>query len=275
MGDLGGYSSEIFVEKPHERLHCFFCRKVLNNPHQCFNGHLYCYCCIQWHLKLNNYCPACENNADVLEIVHNKAIEDIISDLQVKCSSSVCLWSGSLSSRNAHIENDCMFTTIDCTAVGCAARVPRFYLTDHLKSCIYRPSICEYCEQWYPSIDLSLHRKDCIERTIECPNSCGNSLRISKFPSHLMEECPLQEVPCPHYCQGFCVPSCCGSYLRKDSKQHERDRCSACSNVNIICCKIIASECVGEVDDRVRWIMESETSMDNNGEGNEYGNARL
>ena len=44
--DVGGYSTELFVELPPKDLICNKCEKVLRDPRQTECGHLYCAQCI-------------------------------------------------------------------------------------------------------------------------------------------------------------------------------------------------------------------------------------
>lgn len=275
MNEGGGYPSGIFVIKPHDRLLCLLCNDVLHNPHQCFNGHVFCHGCIEAYISLNCKCPLCNISLSAADLAFNKVIADVVQELQVKCNTKVCLWTGPLSARSNHIEKECMFTSLKCTADGCCEKIPRFCLQDHLISCRYRPISCDHCEQPYPFKELANHRIKCIERPVACSNQCGCIIHYVELAAHLSNECPLQEVQCNLYAQGRCFPSCTGLYQRKDKQQHDRTLVRACSEVSIICSRVIASECEGDADDRVRWIMDTDMKAEQAVQGDEYSAVRL
>jgi hypothetical protein len=61
----GGFSKDIFVNEIPTELCCGLCSYVLNDPHQCKNGHMFCKPCFTKSLKFTQSCPTCKVIVDV------------------------------------------------------------------------------------------------------------------------------------------------------------------------------------------------------------------
>jgi hypothetical protein len=140
MEDLGGYSTTYFVKKPTDNLICGVCLEVLKNPHQCKNGHMACLSCITTALDSNQECPTCKTYLSIKKLSRSLAIGQIIDDLEIKCSSDKCDWTGKLGEQSTHSES-CEFQDVDCPlyecnscSEDCTGKIARGELKHHKKT---------------------------------------------------------------------------------------------------------------------------------------------
>src|SRR5687768_5436541 len=105
----GGFPCDWIVNAVSEDLKCSICFEVLNDPHQCKNGHCFCKTCLFSSLLKRKACPNC-NVAIALENVNSALfVKNFVSNQLVKCSvitNSDCPWS-CLSDLPLHVNNSC------------------------------------------------------------------------------------------------------------------------------------------------------------------------
>ncbi len=99
---IGGYPTEWFVEEPASDFNCGVCLNVLKNPHQCQNGHTFCFSCISQSLKRRRACPTCSVRVDSICLIKSLGIRNLIDKLHVFCSEENCDWTGPLEEMNDH-----------------------------------------------------------------------------------------------------------------------------------------------------------------------------
>ncbi len=103
------YSETEFTCVLADQFKCSICFGVLNNPHQCKNGHCACLSCLQKSMKYFNCCPTCKIRLDKNSISKNLMLNQLILNMEVKCTGSdsntgqYCFWKGRLESRPRHV----------------------------------------------------------------------------------------------------------------------------------------------------------------------------
>jgi hypothetical protein len=156
---LAGFPSGWFCEAP-ESYKCGICMDILNNPHQCKNGHCFCLTCFTTSLEINRECPTCKTYVDVDRLSKSLLVRDAIHVLLTKChiqdvegtTSEVCDWTGHLEKRSVHL-NSCGFQLVKCpvssfvgSCKNCTGNVLKKDLDAHVKN-ICGADICSMLEQ--------------------------------------------------------------------------------------------------------------------------------
>ncbi len=144
--EIGGYPTTWFVTPPPKYVICGICYDVLKNPHQCKNGHCFCFTCVTAALKAHEECPLCKTSLSANTLNCNMAIREMVDDLMVKCncegsgmppSADVCSWTGKLTERDTHTSY-CQLQVVDCplfshdSCFECSGKVIRKNLPSHL-----------------------------------------------------------------------------------------------------------------------------------------------
>jgi hypothetical protein len=117
---LNGYPTELFVVEPKRSLMCPLCFEVIRDPHQCLNGHVYCFSCIETSINIFEECPVCKIQIRGMgEMSRSIHLSDEIDDLQVFChkpceedqndDQDICFWVGALKDRRTHMFNRCLY----------------------------------------------------------------------------------------------------------------------------------------------------------------------
>ena len=90
---------------------------------------------------------------------------------------------------------------------GTIYRMERKLLEEHQNSlCPMRQVTCDFCTEGVKACEMNNHLEDCDEFAIPCPNQCdAGELKRKLLPSHLGEDCPLEEVDCPYANYGCIV----------------------------------------------------------------------
>ncbi len=145
MESKAGISKEIFVDKPPSSLICGVCKDVLNNPHQCNNGHCHCKTCAELAISSQQKCPKCLCDLDPTNLTCNLFVLDMINNLETKCSPD-CSWIGPYSEREAHL-NICENQLIPCENRGCAEKYSKQNQEKHQNECLKRLIRCAYCNK--------------------------------------------------------------------------------------------------------------------------------
>ena len=214
-----GYPTKLFVEPPSDDFICGLCLDVLNNPHQCRNGHCFCYGCICSALAVQKVCPLCKCSMNVESMNSNLLVRNLIDKSYVKCENVGCDWTGTLHRFESHFVNDCDYRLLICTNEGCSARLPRKLLDTHVREeCPFRKVVCEFCSKSFKSEECSDHLGSCELRPIVC--RCLATVLNENLSSHLRDECPLEPCPCPLFYMNCCKADCPKQIIRSQINEH-------------------------------------------------------
>jgi len=222
---------------------CTICSNVLTKPHSCQQGHTFCHSCISTWLTRKTACPTCRDPLSFQKLGYCRPLETFIQKLQVKCihhqphaegeaisSSSVpppkkktkktddepigCKWTGMLSDRQKHLDDECEFIEVKCTIVGCGEMIQRRDLLTHQNICRNREIPCEHCHQLIPTHDAAAHTSVCDHVSIVCPHGCKKRYMRKDKPEHELT-CSHVPIACPMASVG-----CTSKIARKDMNQH-------------------------------------------------------
>jgi hypothetical protein len=129
-----------------EQYKCGICLEILNNPHQCKNGHCACFNCLKTSLKISENCPTCKIPLNTNTMSRNLMLNQLINGLDLKCNGSdpnsdlKCTWKGKLQDRNKHITECSFFCDVECPfyrngtcIVGCDGQTTRAAFTAHIE----------------------------------------------------------------------------------------------------------------------------------------------
>ncbi len=238
---LGGYSSHVFVDAPDMSLICAVCLEVLREPVQCCNGHLFCSSCAKASIEYNHRCPTCrcylDNKLLSISLIAKMTVDNCIvhcpspENAVLPSSTAIqCDWIGPLKNLQYHKDNECNFTVVKCSNVGCRLELPRCRLARHQLTCVHKANTCEYCSRSFPCIAITKHYMHCRYRPVSCPNKCRRQpFRHCDLHRHLSRDCPNALINCTYYAVG-CGPQCNGRVRRAALKAHTQDR----ANMNAV-----------------------------------------
>jgi hypothetical protein len=97
-----GYPFHWFVNSPPQNTICGICLDVVNNPHQCCAGHIFCKTCLQQSLKTTKKCPICKVKTTPFTMSKNLFAKETVEELIVVCNDSKCTWKGKLCQQFSH-----------------------------------------------------------------------------------------------------------------------------------------------------------------------------
>ena len=211
----GGRGYEIDFTDPPDDLVCTICRHVANEAHQveCC-GRVFCQVCI----KGVDSCPDC--HASTLRIFRDRVSARRIKQLRLSCKNEDrgCDWSGILDEYDAHIA-ECGFVVLDCPNEGCADKIPRNLLDEHLSMLCRRRLIdCTCCKEKVAYEEMSEHPEKCLDVEVTCDNSgCSVKLYRRELQDH-KDICRKSIISCP-----FSEVGCEVIVLRADLQKHLRE----------------------------------------------------
>ena len=150
----GGFPIGLFVDTPPVDLLCGFCKNILNNPHQCKNGHLFCLQCLQTCTE----CPTCKISLNHSELGASLLAQERIETLSMKCRckvmgspDSTCSWTGLLKELTTR---ECPFELRMCPNVGCRVVCGIEPLKQHNPLYQKRLVECDLCSLNIPQTNL-------------------------------------------------------------------------------------------------------------------------
>jgi len=175
-------NTSIFIDDLDEFCTCKLCLGVLNKPVQCKQGHIYCESCFHRWLRTNKKsCPTCKEKITMKALSRNRHLENIISNLQVRCThgddkivdetkrrktkngDECCDWKGKHSELLNHLTNECMFELVSCPnrAIGCETKLPRdpVAMEEHIR--LTCPAVCPHCKQKVRVDRMKVHTASC------------------------------------------------------------------------------------------------------------------
>lgn len=203
-------------------MHCSICDKILVQPMQCRDEHMFCKTCITAHITTTAVCPADGAEISISDLHRCNFAEKVLSRLSIRCENNSingtthlvgairkrlrhpvgCPWIGKVRDLAEHASS-CAFRTVVCKACG-RTDIPLIGLSAHMKSCIDRTIACELCGEAILARHLEDHLRRCPDASMYCPNHCllspGNStdvhmLRRRDLKAHL-KECPNEIIAC-------------------------------------------------------------------------------
>ena len=133
---LAGVTSAVlerghFVDAVDEELMCPLCHGVVVAPLQCKEGHVFCKGCIEKTLLEKGVCPVDRSALQVADLSPVLAVQAMVNRKRVRCPCAAqhtdeedgCDWVGKVSERQKHIDDECVYTTVECPfkEVGCTA----------------------------------------------------------------------------------------------------------------------------------------------------------
>jgi len=157
-------------------------------------------------------------------MVPNLLINQVVCEIVIHCPTTLtnkkmrheagveyiqhCTWTGTIGNAEYHQNNECQYTTITCSNIGCNATYERQFQEDHIACCLYRVVTCTHCRKGFRSYESDDHERDCEFQILFCPNRCRNetgnltSLRLSELVHHRsicsreLMKCPFQDIGC-------------------------------------------------------------------------------
>ena len=165
----------------------------------------------------------CCNSEKKFSYTLDRARQQQLHSLHVKCLNEGCTWSGSV---NAHLEehsDTCVHAKIHCH--DCAREVRRGNLERHSRNeCHFREIQCRHCNAVAPyaeimGLDASVAKHKCPMILVTCPNRCKGSKKMLRqaLPEHLTL-CPLQSIDCD-----FKAVGCDEKLVKKSYDQHMKN----------------------------------------------------
>lgn len=178
-------------------------------------GHSGCQECLAKLIRIepNPKCPLCKQSVPSKATLNlNITLNDLTSQLEVRCTNSGCVWKGTYDSAEDHT-NRCPKVRVACENEGCAAQMAREELDGHLTQCLKQKIPCSDCGFWMPKDVLHEHRTSlCSYKQISCPLGCGMTLPRCHVILH-QEKCGERAIQCT-------VRGCKTIYRRKHQEEH-------------------------------------------------------
>ena len=234
-----GFECE-FIEQPPEVLQfsCPICLLILREPYQvtCC-GNSFCRWCIQQIKTKNRPCPTC--NQKNFTDYSNLGLQRPLYGFKVYCSNKDdgCDWQGELGQLDKHLnlnpdqEIGCSYTKVKC--LHCSELHQRRSIKCHqIFKCLLRPFTCKMCKKFKSTYEdvTKNHTPSCKCRSVECPNTCGNTIPHQDLQEHLSSVCPLSMVECEF------------SHAGCDAKMHRKDLPSHLSESTVTHMSLLARE---------------------------------
>ena len=162
----------------------------------------------------------CCNSEKKFSYMLDRARQQQLHSLHVKCLSEGCTWSGSVDAHGQEHVNTCVHAKIHCH--DCAREVLRGNLESHSRDvCHFREIQCRHCNTVAPyaeimGLDSSVAKHKCPKILVTCPNRCKGSKKMLRqaLPEHLTL-CPLQSIDCD-----FKAVGCDEKLVKKSYDQH-------------------------------------------------------
>jgi hypothetical protein len=225
-----------------EGFFCGICADVLDDPHQCKDGHAFCLSCITPWLENNSSCPICRQELQIENLAKMRILGNMIAKLPVRCPESrdetkdeadpnrskkrglnstglFCQWTGRMAELDHHILDKCLFVEVACpnAASGCDALVQRQDIEEHKQLCPFEKIACHLCHKdGILHKDINTHLAVCDMAVISCGNGCG-TLHTRKDASAHEQVCPQAIIECPFTCFGCTA----GALPRAAYEQHQ------------------------------------------------------
>lgn len=204
---------------------CMLCEGIYFNPvnDRCSEGHIFCYPCLESHLKINPSCPfSNEPIATILNASRVKVIDQILNKQIVLCKNRNldCEWRGFLPDLMNHINYSCLKQIIFCP-FECGLSDKREIVDLHMDVCLKRVVHCSFCTEPVAFFNMEIHYGACKKFRVEC-SQCLNSYEREMLEKHVLMECEMTMIECPYYCYG-----CISNFPRREIESHMIHRTQA------------------------------------------------
>jgi hypothetical protein len=101
---------------------------------------------------------------------------------------------------------------VKCFNDGCADKVERYKLMEHLQVCIHRMANCGHCNVVVKAAAMFNHLQQCPKVDVSC--ECGFECTRDALTAHRDKDCPLVEIRCD-------VIGCDVKMMRADYEKHQ------------------------------------------------------
>ncbi|CAH8436509.1 unnamed protein product [Schistosoma mattheei] len=195
----------VFVDQLDNAYRCVKCNRVLRVPflfEDC--GHRCCSGCVPDIFRATSKCPIDKQNLKKDRVHLDKAFQEHMDGLNVKCSYHIegCSWTGILSELGYHL-SQCEYRIVLCPN-ECGTESQRKSIEDHIRNdCLKRIKQCKFCNMKYITEKEIEHTNNCREYPVSCPNKCEKiKIPRSLITEHLKNECSRQNIRCPFNIHG-------------------------------------------------------------------------
>ena len=196
-----------------EKLQCHVCYEIPKqaNTFKCCLTKLVCGGCIESTFRINERCPFCRRPQQ--EVSPNEFVQNLINELEAKCSHDGCEHTALLENMIYHEKNLCEFRIVHCDF--CNNPFVFNNLAEHKKICELRPMPCEHCKlNFKPGMMVHHLETSCEGINRPCPDGCGEMITFPMFATHAAL-CLEHKVPCSWADHG-----CTDLVPRKDLAAH-------------------------------------------------------
>jgi len=120
-------------------------------------------------------CPQCRVPYRKEHLSINVTLDNMTTNLEVKCTNKGCAWEGVYSEAEGHC-NQCPKMEEKCPNEGCGHIAPRETMAAHLNACPKEKIPCQDCRLLVLRDRLDRHRASmCGNTVLQCP-LCGTQL---------------------------------------------------------------------------------------------------
>jgi len=182
-----------YVQNMEEELICQIDFEPFDDPVATPCMHTFCSKCITEWVNANGNCPTCRKDVQEHQLKGNITVAKIAEKILVQCAlkASGCDWTGSRSSLESHLTEQCKFLPIDC--IYCDKEISRN--ENHQDVCESRITLC-VCEEMIYFRERDHHLKtECKKRKINC-STCKQKMRFCELEKHT-PICPMGKTQCP------------------------------------------------------------------------------
>lgn len=152
---------------------CPICLGVVQTPVITTCTHTFCGHCLDMHFACNSQrsCPVCKMQVNRDRIIQNRALRNIVDNIDIKCPNDECLREMPFAQLELHRELECQYELISCPF--CHIHVQRQDLHGHTEECTEKPVACEKCLRPVKKRLMDSHLENrCPEVQVQCRSPC-------------------------------------------------------------------------------------------------------
>jgi hypothetical protein len=190
---------------------CVLCNGFLvETPRQAPCGERLCSPCWREHRNSgeNLKCPKCGEKIVLQECFPDKALQQELTTLVLRCGNKDCSWKGLLNSYKAHraVCRHELLNCVNCVNGECRHVVKREDMEEHVKTCVYSPIPCKGCSKPIPKCNIEEHMGQVCEQVlVSCPEGCGEMILRGRLKEHYNSECSQYVRHCSFDDLGCCA----------------------------------------------------------------------
>ena len=166
----------IITEKLKYDVLCGICCMILTHPRQCLSGHVYCGDCLAKCIGKGMPCPVCRRDMTEESVARNLFLEEYCKEFLVHCqyyyecpetenpilviADDGCPEEIQYCDLESH-EKECKYSWIRCPFTyrsNSEHKVRKLNWQAHKEVCEFRPTICRYCDNCQPFMELNVCR---------------------------------------------------------------------------------------------------------------------